>query len=175
MCCRPCKRWPKGAPRRCRGWSRPWIIHKGRYWATLVLAEMGPGGQSRHAALATLLDDKDPEVRMQSALALAEIGAMTRLRRRPALINGLADKAEAVRYASAYAVGKIGATDAIPALEKAEADNDPFLKMVSAWAIAKLKPEDQAATATAAELIVAGAQACRPERATGSGQGAAGA
>ncbi len=127
---------------------------QGRYWATLVLAEMGPAAKAAVPAITKLLDDKDPEVRMQSALALAEIGPDA-IDAAPALVNGLADKAEAVRYASAYAVGKIGATSAIPVLEKSEGENDPFLKMLSAWAVAKLKPEDKDATTKAAELIVA--------------------
>ena len=69
---------------------------------------MGPAAKAAVPAITKLLDDKDPEVRMQSALALAEIGPDA-IDAAPALVNGLADKAEAVRYASAYAVGKIGA------------------------------------------------------------------
>ena len=40
--------------------------------------------------------------------------------------------------------------------KKRKGENDPFLKMLSAWAVAKLKPEDKDATTKAAELIVAG-------------------
>ncbi|HEY4308405.1 MAG TPA: HEAT repeat domain-containing protein [Pirellulales bacterium] len=144
------ERGPEAVPGLIEALSHP----KGRYWATLVLAEMGPAAKSAVPALGGLLDDPDPEVRMQSALALGEMG-IDAAAAEARLVKGLSDKADAVRYACTFALGKVGATGAIAELEKSEADKDPFLAMLSAWAVAKLKPDDQAAVNKAVELIVA--------------------
>ncbi len=127
---------------------------KGRYWATLVLTEMGPAAKDAVPALSKSLADKDPEVRMQSVMALGAIGPEAK-GATPLLVAGLDDSTVGVRYASAFALGAIGAPEAIAALEKAEGDNDPFIAMVAAWAVAKSKPEDAAATAKAVEKIIA--------------------
>ena len=47
---------------------------QGRYWATLVLAEVGPPAKDAVPALTKLLEDQDSEVRMQVAMALGAIG-----------------------------------------------------------------------------------------------------
>ncbi|HVU89865.1 MAG TPA: HEAT repeat domain-containing protein [Pirellulales bacterium] len=128
---------------------------QGRYWATLVLAEMGPAAKDATPALAKLLEDPDPEVRMQAAMALGAIGADA-ASAQASLMAALADKTPAVRYASAFALGQARAADALPALEKAEGGDDAFLAMISGWAVAKIKPDDASAVTKAVELIVAG-------------------
>jgi len=131
------------------------LRHKqGRYWACLVLAEMGPQAKAAVPQLTTLLKDDEPEVRMEAVIALGEIGpdAASAV---PALTETLADASPAVRYASAFSLGKIGAVVALPALEKAEHEKDPFLSLVAAWAVAKLRPDDTKAVAKAVDLIVA--------------------
>jgi HEAT repeat protein len=128
---------------------------QGRYWATLVLAEVGPPAKDAVPALTKLLADQDPEVRMQVAMALAAIG-VDAASAAPALVTALGDKVPGVRYAGAYALGQLRAADALPDLEKAETGNDAFLAMVAAWAVAKIKPDDTSAVAKAVELIVGG-------------------
>lgn len=128
---------------------------QGRYWATLVLAEVGPPAKDAVPALTKLLADQDPEVRMQVAMTLAAIG-VDAASAAPALVTSLGDKVPGVRYAGAYALGQLRAAEALPDLEKAEAGDDAFLAMVSAWAVAKIKPDDTSAVAKAVELIVGG-------------------
>src|SRR5262245_47175204 len=45
-----------------------------RYWACLVLAEIGPDAKAAVPALTKTLADKRPEVRLQAVIALGEIG-----------------------------------------------------------------------------------------------------
>jgi HEAT repeat protein len=127
---------------------------EGRYWACIALAEMGPAAKDAVPQLTSLLSDDEPEVRMEAVMALGEIGPDA-VAAAPALIKTLADTTPAVRYAAGFSLGKIGATAALPALEKAEHDPDPFFSLVAAWAVAKLKPEDKESLTTAIDLIVA--------------------
>jgi HEAT repeat protein len=128
---------------------------RGRYWACLVLAEMGPKAQAAVPALAKLLTDEDPEVRMQAVITLGEIGpgAKTSLAE---ILKALADDHGGVRYGAAYALAKIGAVESLPALAKAAADKDPFLQVLAPWAAAKIKPSDEKLVQTAVERLVAG-------------------
>jgi HEAT repeat protein len=131
------------------------LKHKeGRYWACIALAEMGPQAKDAVPQLTSLLSDDEPEVRMEAVMALGEIGPDA-VSATPALIKTLADATPAVRYAAGFSLGKIGATAALPDLEKAEHDPDPFFSLVAAWAVAKLKPDDKESLNTAIELIVA--------------------
>jgi HEAT repeat protein len=132
------------------------LKHKsGRYWASLALAEMGPQAKAAVPGLTALLKDDEPEVRVEAAMALGEIGpdaasAVTEL------AKSLADSTTAVRYAAAFSLGKIGDSSALPAIEQAEQDQDSFLRLLAAWALARLKPDDKQTVAKAVELIVAG-------------------
>ncbi|HEY2759857.1 MAG TPA: HEAT repeat domain-containing protein, partial [Pirellulales bacterium] len=61
-----------------------------------------------------------------------------------------------VRYAAAYAIGKIGVNDATAELTKQLDSKDHFLEMISAWAIAKINPNDKQAVDRAVALLVTG-------------------
>jgi HEAT repeat protein len=59
--------------------------------------------------------------------------------------------------AAAFALGSIGAADADDALNQALTKNDnPFLQMVAAWALAKIHPEDEALVKQAVEKLTQG-------------------
>ncbi len=132
---------------------------KGCYWACLVLAEIGADAEGAvpHLKKHDVLKHEDPDVRLQALVTLGEIGPSSK-ELLPDVVEAFEkDEFGGVRYAAAFALGKIGLNDkSKEALEKAlEDDDDPFLQMVSAWALAKNAPEDTAMVERAVRLIVA--------------------
>jgi len=127
----------------------------GRYWACLVLAEMGPKGKAAVPALVKLLSDKDPEVRMQAVITLGEIGPDAKSAASD-IIKALSDEHGGVRYGAVYALAKIGAVESLPALAKAGAETDPFLQVLAPWAAAKIKPMDEGLVRVAVERLITG-------------------
>ena len=104
--------------------------------------------------LKPVLRHQDPEVRMQALAALGEIGPAAQPLL-PDVIAGLQDEAGGVRYAAAFALGRIGTSpEATAALEQALKQDDAFLRMVSAWAIARNNPSDRAAVERAVDVIL---------------------
>ncbi|MCA9267856.1 MAG: HEAT repeat domain-containing protein, partial [Planctomycetales bacterium] len=133
---------------------------QGRYWALLVLAEMGAEAQSAVPAIAALVADEEPEVRMQAILALGEIGPAAKTAA-PAIIKQFeSDDHNAIRYAAAYALSEIGAAEAKPLLQKAVDDNaeggDQFLRVVAAASLAALAPDDKAVEEQSVKILIAG-------------------
>lgn len=128
---------------------------KSRYWACVVLAELGPAAKSAAPALAKVLSDEDPEERMQALIALGEIGPAAK-EVVPQIAKSLQDKQGSVAYGAAFALGKIGDKSANAALEKEVVDNDKFLAMISAWALAMINPDDVQISDRAAEMLIAG-------------------
>jgi HEAT repeat protein len=126
---------------------------KGRYWACVALAEAGPKAKAAVPELSKLLAHKEPEIRMEAAIALGQIGPDSKTAA-PQLIKALSDEQNSVRYAAAFAVGKIGVKDAVGELTKNLDSQDHFLRMVSAWSLAKLKPTDTATVDRAVKLLV---------------------
>ncbi|TWT39018.1 HEAT repeat domain-containing protein [Blastopirellula retiformator] len=130
---------------------------RGAYWACLIAGEMGPEAASAAPNLAEVLKShKDPDTRMQAAVALGQIGAGAK----PAvgqLAAALeADDSMAVRYASAYALGVIKDPASETALESASNSDDEFMHMLGEWGVARLHPEDQEAVEHAVEDLVEG-------------------
>jgi HEAT repeat protein len=130
------------------------------YWACLALAEIGPAAKDAVPSLAALMTSPTPEIRMQALMALSEIGpdAQSAL---PAISKALeSDTFGGVRYAAAFAIGKIGVrdTNSVATLKVAMNGKDKFLRMVSAWALAKISPNDSDTAAQAVELLVEGMQ-----------------
>jgi len=128
---------------------------KTQYWACIALASTGPKAKAAVPDLARLAQSKRPILRMQAILALGEIGPDAKLAA-PVLVKSLSDDENSVRYAAAYAIGKIGVTDATAELTKQLDSKDHFLEMISAWAIAKINPNDKKAVDRAVSLLVAG-------------------
>ena len=135
---------------------------KTAYWACLILAEIGPDAADAVPALTRLLDHDKHGVRREAILALAAIGPAAK----PALeklgslcdcpINGIP---------AIYAMGSIGRVpDDVKAklIKKAEGD-DPIVKTVSAWALAKLHPGDKRFARRAAKLLVATLKSDNPD------------
>ncbi len=129
----------KIVPRAIAGLAVP----KARYWALLLLEDIGPAAKSAAPEVAKLLSDEQPEVRMHAALTLGEIGPDAAAAV-PQLISALNDKEAAVKIGAAYALGKIGAKEASGALKQAMLDSKyPRLSVVCAWACVQINPEDQ--------------------------------
>ena len=126
---------------------------KARYWACLALGEAGPKAKAAVPDLTKLLQHSEPEMRMRAALTLGDIGPDAKSAA-PVLIKALSDEQNSVRYAATFAIGRIGAKEAVGQLTKNLDSNDHFLRMVSAWSLAKLKPNDTAAMDHAITLLV---------------------
>lgn len=125
------------------------------YWACLALAELGPKAAGAVPHLKLVLQHKDPEVRMQALAALGEIGPAAKSLL-PEIVAALQkDEVGGVRYAAAFALGRIGTSpEATAALRQALKQDDAFLRMTSAWAIARNNPSDRAAVQQAVDLIL---------------------
>lgn len=143
---------PESLPRLIKALETP----EAAYWATIVAAEMGPQAAPAVPALIKVLDSKDAETRMNALMALGEIGPQAKpaLRRTTELLAS--DPTGAVRYAAAYALANIGDQAASDALEKAASGQDPFLVMVSTYALAALNPQDEELEMRAARKLISG-------------------
>jgi len=130
---------------------------KGCYWACLVLAEIGEKAAAAVPDLGDVLDNEDPLVRLQALITLGEIGSASGSQLPKILELYNVDEFKGARYAAAFALSKIGLSDeSKKALQETLDDEDPFLQMVSAWALAKSDPGDKAMVQRAVDLIVAG-------------------
>jgi HEAT repeat protein len=139
------------------------------YWACLVLAEIGPAAQAAVPMLINTAGSDEPEVRMQALMALAAIGpaAQSAL---PAAVGALDDSQNSVRYGAAYAIGRIGQYDAeadkkLQVLVQAQ---DPFLQMVSVYALARLHPGDEPMLVRAVQLLVGALKSPDPKVRSGA-------
>lgn len=143
---------PETLPRLIKALETP----EATYWATIVAAEMGPKAAPAVPALIKVLDSKDAETRMHALMALGEIGPQAKpaLKRTTELLE--TDPTGAVRYAAAYALANIGDQAASPVLEKTAAADDPFLGMVSTYALAALNPDDKELGMRAARKLISG-------------------
>ncbi|HTQ39576.1 MAG TPA: HEAT repeat domain-containing protein [Pirellulales bacterium] len=125
--------------------------------ACIGLADAGPKAKAAVPELIRVVQeqDKHPAVRREAIMALAAIGPDSKSAG-PQLVKALSDQQYAVRYAAALAVGQIGIKDAAPQLAQQLDSDDPFLKMISAWALAKINPDDKAGVQRAVSLLVTG-------------------
>lgn len=100
------------------------------------------------------MSDKRPEVQMQALIALGKIGpdAASAV---PQVSAFLKQGQDATKYAAAFALGSIGSPAGADALKAAGKSNDPMLKTVSVWALAKVLPNDKAVLRNASEQLVA--------------------
>ncbi len=128
---------------------------KSRYWATVALADIGPGAAAAVEPLAKLAAAGELDERLQATLALAAIGAPAAAAV-PALVASLECNEELLRNAAAFALGKIGSPAADAPLEKAAADPNPFLAAIAAWGRAEIHPQDAALVTAAIEKLKQG-------------------
>lgn len=142
----------RAVPRLIRALSRK----QARYWACLALSEMGPAAAAAVPELQkVLVDEQDPDTRLQALVAIGEIGDAANAA--VPTILGLLEKEEFsnVRYAAVFALGKIGGTDASrTALRESLDSDDEFLRTVSAWALARGNPDDKELVGRAVTLLV---------------------
>ncbi len=111
---------------------------KARYWACLVVAEIGEAAKGTVPELLESVKDEEPEVRHEAFMALAAIGTPS-ADTLNAAEKALADPENSVKYAAAYVLGMGGdaSRSSTPKLIELAQDKDPFLRSISAWAIAR--------------------------------------
>jgi HEAT repeat protein len=127
-----------------------------RYWASLALAEIGPAAAAAVPDLqAVLVEEKDPDTRLQILVALGEVGKPAESAI-PTILDVLGkEEFSNVKYAAVFALGQIGGTDASRVeLRKLLESDDEFLRTISAWALARNNPSDKQLVDRAVELIV---------------------
>jgi HEAT repeat protein len=124
------------------------------YLAATAIEKIGPDSAETAPDLAAILGKtKHSKMLIQTLLALASIGpaaAPTSAQITP-LLESSTDAT--VPVAAAFALGSIGAKDSDSALKAAAKKDNPFLQMMAVWAIAKVHPEDEAATKAALEKL----------------------
>jgi HEAT repeat protein len=125
---------------------------KSRYWAEVVLAEIGAEAAPAVEPLAKIAGDAAIEDRVQSILALAAIGEPATAAT-PQLVAALESSDSSLRYVAAYALGKLRAKDGDAALEKAAASDDQFLASIANWARAMIHPDDAALLTKAVDRL----------------------
>ena len=125
------------------------------YWACIVVSDIGADAAAAVPEVTELLKQEDPDIRMHALIALGEIGEASGASL-PAIIEKLKnDEYEAVRFAAAFALGKIKQQDdeAILELVAAARDGEPLLKVMSYWALARLRPDRTDVVRGAAQKI----------------------
>lgn len=127
---------------------------KSRFWAEVVIAEIGEEAAPAVEPLVAIATDGAVEERVQAILALAEIGRPA-LAAAPQLVAALESPDDSLQYVAAYALGKLRAADADAALEQAAASDDQFLATIASWARARINPEDAALRDKAIERLEA--------------------
>ena len=132
------------------------LKHKeAQYWACVVLADIGPDAAPAVGDIRDVLKSEDPDTRLQALVALGDIGKASRVAIPTILAVAEGDKFEHVRYAAVYALGRIGANDAAEAkLHIWMKSEDPFLRVVSAWALGRNNLDDKGIVESTVKLIV---------------------
>jgi HEAT repeat protein len=114
--------------------------------ASLAVSRVDPQGKASVALLAPKLRDASPDVRMQTASALAILGEVVK-DAAPALCGALKDSIADVRYAVAVALGSIRPDPAVavPALIEALQDKHMYVRSVAARSLGNFGPAAKAA------------------------------
>lgn len=127
---------------------------KASYWAALAVAEIGPDAAGAAPELAELIADcKNPHTLQQAILAVAALGPAGK----PAAeaVTQVANNTdeEGARVAACYALGELGDPASCDLLRRLDAEGGEMQKMVCAWSLAMLNPDDQDAKLKAAKLL----------------------
>jgi HEAT repeat protein len=133
------------------------------YWACLALAEIGPSAKAAVPALQKLLDSDEPDLRLQALVTMGEIGpdAAPAVPRIAQVLTG--DPFENVQAAAAYALGAIGQKRvAAAALRAGLNQDDPLVRVASAWALLKLEDRRTPAIAIAVKRVLDGVESNDP-------------
>jgi HEAT repeat protein len=136
-----------------------------RYWACLALGQVGPDAAQAVPKLLEIAEDKDvAEQRMEALMALGAIKPSD-AKTIAAIARHLEDPFGGARFAAAYALGNIGpaAKSAGAALTKQTRNaRDEFLKVTSAWALAKIYAGEERILNTSLPILVDGAKSRDP-------------
>lgn len=128
------------------------------YLACAAIEQIGPPAADTVPKLVELIEStKHSQLEIQALLALAAIGPAAKSAgpHIAPLLNHATDAT--VPVGAAFALGSMGAADGDAGLKEALAKNDnPFLQMISAWALAKIHPEDEAQLKLAVEKLAEG-------------------
>jgi HEAT repeat protein len=124
------------------------------YVACAAIEQIGPEAAEAVPELTKLLKEtKHSQVQIQLLLALASIGPEAAPAESEVKSVLESSKDMTVPVAAAYALGSIGAKDSDADLKRASTKDNQLLQTMAIWAIAKLHPDDQAATKTAIEKL----------------------
>jgi HEAT repeat protein len=136
---------------------------KTTFLACSAIEKIGPEAKGTVPALTEVIrTTKHSHLLIRALLAAASIGPDAKSAA-PAITPLLEAKDDVtVPVAAAFALGSIGAKESTPALRSATEKDNPFLQMVSSWAIAKLNPDDKAAQTTAVDKLVQGLKSSDP-------------
>ncbi len=136
---------------------------KSRYWASVVLAEIGPEAGDAVPALLQVAEaaDGEPEERMQAILALAAIGKAASSAGGP-LATLAGSEGGPVQFAAVYACGMLRAAEASEALEAIAASDVPFLSSIAIWGLARIHSDDAGRITAAYEKLTDGMQNQNP-------------
>lgn len=127
------------------------------YWACLAIEEMGEAASPTVPALIKLLDSgPDDSLKLQALLAIAKIGPQAAPAKEQVLAALGAGSSDTVLTGAAFAAGVLGFREASARLEQTRESDDPLLRMVSLWALAKLHPDDAARQQTAIDHLIEG-------------------
>jgi HEAT repeat protein len=132
-----------------------------RYWAEVVLAEIGPGAAPAVDALTKLVGEGEIAERVQSILALAEIGPAA-APAAGAIAEALGSPDQSLQYVAAFALGKIKASGVDEPLDRAVGSEDPFLATLASWALATIHPDDDTLLREAATRLQGGLESDSP-------------
>lgn len=114
-----------------------------RYWAAVGIADFGTEARPVADELAGLVAESTPDVQLELLLTLASIGADS-TKSAAVIIEQLSAEQIANRYAATFAVVRLdlGGEPIEAALTSNATSNDPTLKVLSQFALAKLHPRD---------------------------------
>ncbi|QGJ71165.1 Hypothetical protein PBC10988_28680 [Planctomycetales bacterium 10988] len=134
-----------------------------RYWALIVLADIGPDARAAVPALVEVLkSSEDEQIRLRTLLALAAIGPAAE-EAVPAIITSMEKDTVGNSFCAIYALSEIGTSETVSALKKATEHDDLLTKLLASWALAKLLPEDAEYSKLAAEQMVLALQSEKKE------------
>ncbi len=106
-----------------------------------TLGEMGPAAKAAQEPLIELLQQPDVVPPREVILTLAFLGADSP-KLTPALTKIIADANHPARPAAVFALGKLGMKDSIKTITNLVEDEDPLVRLASAWALLQLDPSN---------------------------------
>ncbi len=127
---------------------------KARYWALVILRDIGPAAKDAMPEIIETLNDKRPEIRREAVLTLGAIGEAAKSAA-PDLVKLLKD--DNTDVAATFVLGELGeipkdAEDTIKA--NAKSDNT-MLSTTSLWALCRVHPDDADLRREATEKLIA--------------------